>query len=34
MRSTNKGVLVAGADADFIVLDADGNVLRTFIGGV
>jgi N-acetylglucosamine-6-phosphate deacetylase len=30
----NKGVLTAGADANFIVLDQQGNVLRTFIGGV
>jgi N-acetylglucosamine-6-phosphate deacetylase len=34
LRSTNKGVLAAGADADFIVLDSDGNLLRTFIGGI
>ncbi len=30
----NKGQLVAGADADFVVLSQDGKVLRTFIGGV
>jgi N-acetylglucosamine-6-phosphate deacetylase len=34
VRSNNKGVLGVGSDADFIVLDADANVLRTFIGGV
>jgi len=30
----NKGVLSAGADADFIVLDPQGHVLRTFVGGI
>jgi N-acetylglucosamine-6-phosphate deacetylase len=30
----NKGVLEAGADADFVVLNAQGEVLQTFIGGV
>ncbi|MFZ0480834.1 MAG: N-acetylglucosamine-6-phosphate deacetylase [Terriglobales bacterium] len=29
-----KGVLSAGADADFLVLNEEGEVLRTFIGGV
>jgi N-acetylglucosamine-6-phosphate deacetylase len=33
-RCTYKGVLNAGADADFTVLDAQGNVLRTFTGGI
>jgi N-acetylglucosamine-6-phosphate deacetylase len=30
----NKGALVAGADADFVVLNRAGEVLRTFIGGL
>ena len=29
-----KGCLVAGADADFVVLNSAGDVLRTFVGGV
>lgn len=32
--SNNKGVLAPGSDADFVVLDHDGNVLRTFVAGV
>ena len=31
---TGKGILTAGADADFVALNAAGEVLRTFIGGV
>jgi N-acetylglucosamine-6-phosphate deacetylase len=33
-RIANKGVLTVGADADFLVLSAEGEVLRTFVGGV
>jgi N-acetylglucosamine-6-phosphate deacetylase len=33
-RIANKGVLTAGVDADFVVLSAAGEVLRSFIGGV
>ena len=33
-RIANKGVLTVGADADFVVLSGEGEVLRTFVGGV
>jgi N-acetylglucosamine-6-phosphate deacetylase len=33
-RIANKGVLTVGADADFVVLNSEGEVLRTFVGGV
>ena len=33
-RLASKGSLKAGADADFVVLNTAGDVLRTFVGGV
>jgi N-acetylglucosamine-6-phosphate deacetylase len=33
-RLASKGFLAAGADADFVVLNPAGEVLRTFVGGV
>jgi N-acetylglucosamine-6-phosphate deacetylase len=34
VRCADKGVLRAGADADFLVLNERGEVLRTFVAGV
>ncbi|MGA7646927.1 MAG: N-acetylglucosamine-6-phosphate deacetylase [Terriglobales bacterium] len=33
-RFANKGILTAGADADFVVLNSQGEVQRTFVGGI
>ena len=33
-RLANKGVLTVGADADFVVLTPEGEVVRSFVGGV
>jgi N-acetylglucosamine-6-phosphate deacetylase len=33
-RIANKGCLTAGADADFVILSSEGEVSRTFVGGV
>jgi N-acetylglucosamine-6-phosphate deacetylase len=33
-RLESKGVLATGADADFVVMNGEGEVLRMFIGGV
>jgi N-acetylglucosamine-6-phosphate deacetylase len=33
-RLANKGILAAGADADFVVLNQEGTISRTFVGGM